>query len=650
MKKLYIGAAYYPELWNEEELQKDIVRMKETGVNCMRIGEFAWSKMERREGEFDFSIFEKVVDTLYENGISTVMCTPTCTPPRWLFEKYPEALQVGFDGKKQEVFARCHVCKTSVKAREKNRLIVAEMAKRFGKRKGVIGWQIDNELYPYAEGCFCENCQSRFRRYLQEKYGTVENLNKKWGMYRWSLDYDSFEQVIAPRPGGWPFRWQHPSLRVEWFRFQCENIVSFLEEQAAEIRKYSDLPIGTDMMTGNEFGYYKTNENLDVAQCNHYDTAGRLPQTAFLYDFLRTVKDKPFWITETQAGWNGSVTAASGYRPQGNCYANTWLPIAKGGEMNLYWLFRTHPNGHELAHGAMYSSAGRAYHVCDEIKKASADFEKCEPFLTDSKVESKIALHYSSTAALNFSYAPILENFNYRETLIEKYYSAFRHYNVDIIDTAHALDGYEVVISPFLATVDEHGLKERVLEWVEKGGKWIVGPFSDIMDENACKYTKKPFSFLEDVVGVYTKYQLPLDTQMRAQYENGETFSVSTCFDAFETTDCESLAVYAGGEFNAYTVVAKKKYGKGEIILLGSVLPKEELLKLVGKPPILQASENVILTARSGKENGIVVVETENKTGCVTLDGAYTDLIENKSYAGEIQIPPYGVMILKKEN
>ena len=128
MKEIHLGAAYYPELWSEEEFEKDIIRMKGMDVNCMRIGEFAWSKMEPKEGEFDFSFFEKVVDRLYENGIYTVMCTPSCTPPRWLFKKYPDTLQVNCDGVKDEVVARCHPCKSSQNMREKNRIIVREMA------------------------------------------------------------------------------------------------------------------------------------------------------------------------------------------------------------------------------------------------------------------------------------------------------------------------------------------------------------------------------------------------------------------------------------------------------------------------------------------------------------------------------------------
>ena len=90
MKKIYIGAAYYPEMWEESEIEKDIQRCKETGINCLRIGEIRLGKMEPKESEFDLPWLEKIVDKLYENGIYTVMCTPSATPPRWLLDKYPE--------------------------------------------------------------------------------------------------------------------------------------------------------------------------------------------------------------------------------------------------------------------------------------------------------------------------------------------------------------------------------------------------------------------------------------------------------------------------------------------------------------------------------------------------------------------------------
>lgn len=644
-KKIYLGAAYYPEMWEESEVDADIARCKQTNVNTLRVGEFAWGKMEPEEGVFDFGWLERTVDKLYAAGISVVMCTPTCTPPRWMLDKYEEMRRVDSMGIRTEVSSRCHTCKTSPKMREKNAIIVEEMAKRFAHHPGVIGWQIDNEIFPYSGGCFCPLCVQAFRDYLKKKYKTIGELNKKWGMVRWSLEYNSFDDIQPPRDG----QWRHPSLRVEWKLFQCAQIVSYVNEQADILHESGCENVGTDMMSTNALSYYEVNEKLDVVQFNHYNPAPDLARTAFSYDFLRCVKDKPFWVTETQVGWNGSEFADCGYRPVGNCYANTWLPVAMGAEMNLYWLFRTHPNGHELAHGALFSAAGRVYRVSEEVARAGADFEKCADFLLGSKICSKIAIHYSSSAVNAFDAAPLLKNFNYRETLLDKFYEAFRHYNVDVIDTPHSLDGYDVVISPFLATADENGLKERIVEWVKAGGTWIVGPMSDIMTEYASKYTGAPYSFLEELVGVYTKYQKPVANDVfKAKDESGKAFPVSVCYDAYELRGAESLANYSEGEFCGLCAAAQRKVGKGKVILLGSVPSHEWLRAMTGMKPVAKASHNLLVTERSGGENGLIVVETENAEGQISLNGKYTDLLTGKGCEGRVDVAPYQVMVLKK--
>ena len=119
MEKLYIGAAYYPELWEESEVERDIARCKELGINCLRVGEFAWGRMEPEEGKFDLGWLKSIVDKLYENGINTVMCTPSATPPRWLLNKYPETRRVMHDLIRSDVSSRCHICKTSPVMRRK---------------------------------------------------------------------------------------------------------------------------------------------------------------------------------------------------------------------------------------------------------------------------------------------------------------------------------------------------------------------------------------------------------------------------------------------------------------------------------------------------------------------------------------------------
>lgn len=87
-----LGAAYYPEDWNESEQEHDIAYMKQCGLKCVRIAEFAWHKMEPCEGQFDFEWLHKIMDKLWNAGISVILGTPTATPPIWLISKESEML------------------------------------------------------------------------------------------------------------------------------------------------------------------------------------------------------------------------------------------------------------------------------------------------------------------------------------------------------------------------------------------------------------------------------------------------------------------------------------------------------------------------------------------------------------------------------
>ena len=80
-KPPFLGAAYYPEDWPLEEMDKDIVMMKKAGCNVMRMAEFAWHTMEPKEGEYDFSLFDTAIEKLAANDIASIMGTPTATPP-----------------------------------------------------------------------------------------------------------------------------------------------------------------------------------------------------------------------------------------------------------------------------------------------------------------------------------------------------------------------------------------------------------------------------------------------------------------------------------------------------------------------------------------------------------------------------------------
>jgi hypothetical protein len=59
------GADYNPEQWENYPgiIDKDIAMMKQAKCNVMSVGIFSWSKLEPREGEFNFAWLDSVIES-----------------------------------------------------------------------------------------------------------------------------------------------------------------------------------------------------------------------------------------------------------------------------------------------------------------------------------------------------------------------------------------------------------------------------------------------------------------------------------------------------------------------------------------------------------------------------------------------------------
>jgi len=645
----YYGAAYYPEDWPLEQIDDDIALMKEAGMNVMRIGEFAWSRMEPQEGQYDFGWLHLAVEKLTAAGIGVVMGTPTCTPPAWLYERYPESIVVDHKGVRCQHGGRVHACPNSPIYRGHVDRIVTKMAEEFGRHPGIIGWQIDNELHPYRErGCCCPACHRAFHDWLRARFGTVEALNAAWGTDLWSQTYQSFSQIPFPRVD----TWHHPSLITAWADFQSDSIVDFAAYQAQIIHRLTDHPVGTDMMPFATLNYYDMHQSLDMAQINHYRDESNLWEIGFWMDMMRTLKDRPFWNTETATAWFGAG-AAGGLKPPGFCRANSWLSFALGGEATLYWLWRTHWSGQELMFSGVVSSCGRPLHIYNEVKEIAAGLRASGEFLRGTKpVSSGLAMHFSGRANNMFLGQPMVQGLNYEKKIYESYHPLIQaQLRPDVIDPAKPLDAYRVVFTPYLPALDEGGLRERLQAWIAAGGTWVAGPLTDVRTVDGAKYTRAPYGSLEEWAGIYGKYQIPGDPhQFGLQWADGRTGKCSTWFDGFELRGAEALATYTEGPCAGLAAVTRIKMGKGQIIVLGTALSPEDLqhvLQTAGAQPVAQASSNLLVVPREGVAGkGAVIVELENKPAMLTLDRPVTDLISGKRLEGTAELAPYTVMVL----
>lgn len=652
LKKPFIGVAYYPEDWPESEMDFDIAKMKEIGIGVARIGEFAWKKMEPEEGFFEFGWLHRVVDKLAEAGIRVIMGTPTAVPPKWLTSLDKEMFIEDGNGHRVSHGGRRHACSNNPIYLEHCDRIVTELAREFGDDENIIGWQIDNEIY--LQNCHCRHCENQFRRHLKKKYGTIEELNNRWNLNLFSQAYASFDEISTPRNG-----WFNPHYLMEYKNFDGDSQIAFVARQAAILKKYVKAPIGTDQMPINGINYREMHRPLDVIQFNHYNTPDNLWETGLWMDYIRTFKDTPFWNTETATCWNGSTAMAGSMKPDGFCYVNTWLPIALGGEANMYWLWRTHWAGHELMHGSVLESNGRPQYNTAEVTKAAEDFKKASDFVTGTRVETKVALHFTAMNDKLFAVQPMVDGFGYEWNLKKYFYKPMIDSGLrpDVIDAGADIDKYKLIFSPFMAILDEYGMPERIAEWVKNGGMWVTGPMTDIRTADGTKYRDRLHGMLESFTPARLHCFVPdAEKRVKSEWKDGSAFGGNLYYELFEPNEKADLAtVKAGSKYiEGFSILQQYKVGKGTFIILGTLPDYDDMRKLITYacneaeiPCDRTEGSSLFVCDRNGEEkNGVILVDVCGKGGVYHNDKTLCDVLTANKYNGDITVEPYQVLVL----
>ena len=256
---ILLGTAWYPEQWPESRWEADLTLMQQAGIHMVRVAEFAWSRMEPAEGQYDLDWLDRAITAAGKHGIYTVVGTPSAAPPAWLTQKYPETLRIDEEGHRAEHGNRQHFDFANAKYRELARKMAEQMAKRFGHNPYVLGWQIDNE---YANESFNPDTHEQFHEWLKARYGTLDNLNARWTTAYWSQTYSDWSQIPIET------RYGNPGLLLSWKRFVSDTWRSYQKNQLDVIRANCDPK---QFITTNTMGWfdgydhYTVEQDLDIA-------------------------------------------------------------------------------------------------------------------------------------------------------------------------------------------------------------------------------------------------------------------------------------------------------------------------------------------------------------------------------------------------
>ncbi len=661
MDTFRLGASYYPEWWDETEWDEDFGKMEELGFNVVRMGEFAWSWFEPTEGNFNFSPMLRALDCALKHGIKVIMGTTTAVAPAWLYKKHPE-IKGGNKNGHYDFGGRKGQCLSSEIFLEYARKITEAQAEALGRHPAVIGWQLDNEPgFPFAD--YDENCTKGFRKWLKEKYGTIDNLNKAWFTMMWSNVYNDFDEIEIPvnsSEGGWTLE-----IQLDYRKYFSFTFNRLLRIEAEIVRKYSpDRFIYTNWPGANwSVNCFEGSEYLDYAGWDNYvgqpngDNYRVQLRASMEHSFDRRLSNgKHQFIVAEQTPLPDANTPADVIRAQ------TWLNASHGAFATIFFEWRSPTGGAEQAYESILGRDKKFRKNTEPVlRKLSKELKTLYPLFAKSETVSPVAAVYSYENSWGTS-GWVVDGF-YDEEFFNAY-GGFKNKlqtNVDVIGIQDNFSNYKVIILPNHRITTEKDA-QRVKDYVKNGGIVVMNTETGTRDEyNKMLEMLEPALFA-DMCGAYvteniSAKRLERQTEMPCEvnFPSGRV-RVTNKINKLELNGAEKIASYTSGLLDGTPAVTVNKYGEGYAILYATdgndVYYYEALADYIKNQfsiePIIDVGDGVIVSSRKTENKEyIFAVNMKDKPVQVTLDKQMHDLISDNELNGDIELEGYGVLILE---
>lgn len=673
------GADYNPDQWLKypEILKKDIELLKEAHMNSVSVGIFAWAHLEPQEGVYDFDWLEEIINNLYENGIYTVLATPSGAKPLWMSEKYEEIRRVSKHGVRNLSGERHNHCYTSPIYREKVRQINTKLAERFSNHPGVIMWHISNE---YGGECYCPLCIAEFRKWLQARYKTIDELNHAWWTDFWSHTYSSWDQINPPFYNG---EMTLHGLDLDWKRFVTYQTVDFMKAEIAAVKAVNpDIPCTANLMGFYDGLDYNKFKELDVVswdnypQWHHGDNVEIAHRSACAHDVMRSVKHENFFLMENTPSTVNWVPASK-LKKDGMHLGSALQAIAHGSNSIQYFQFRKSRGSFEKFHGAVVDHVGTSNtRVFREVTEVGKMLENLTEKIYYTQVMPEVAVIYDweNRWAVEAAAGPRKgsgmkdwknegDGIHYVET-VRQHHRAFwnKGINVDFVDMDCDIDKYKIVAAPMLYMF-RNDMQKKLRKYVENGGTLVMTVNSGIVnDTDLCFLGGWPGEMM-DVFGIWNesidglwdedrnKLIMAADAPFAGEYELSELCGI------IHAQGAKVLATYGEDFYKGEPVVTVNNFGKGKAYYIAAQTEQSFLDRLYErivedtcvKPAVDAALPNgVTAHSRISEDGSYSVFFLENYTDSiqeVKFNQEYMD-VQTGSTLKSIKLNPYEVAVL----
>jgi beta-galactosidase len=574
VRQLCYGVAYYDEYMPYERLERDVRMMREAGINVVRIAESTWSTHEPQSGVFDFSSVDRVLDAMHQAGIGVIVGTPTYTVPTWLVRQHPDVLAVtpqgpGRDGARQ-IMNITHPAYLLHAER-----IIRQLIGHVHDHPAVIGYQTDNETKHYHTSG--PTVQLLFVKYMRERFGTLDNVNKCFGLDYWGNrinSWEDFPSTVGTING---------SLGAEFAKLQRRLVTDFLAWQVALVDQYKQphqfVTHNFDLeWRGFSYGvqpdvdHFAASRPFDIVGIDIYHPSqDELTgvEIAFGGDIARSLHGDNYLVIETQA------QAFPHWTPYpGQLRLQAFSHLASGANMVAYWPWHSIHNGIETYWKGLLGHDFEPNPVYEEAKTIGADFARLSPHLVNLTKTNQVAVLVSNESLSGLEWFKLPGSTTNYNDVVRLMYDQLYRMNVEcdvVSPSSEHLETYTLLLVPALYAAPDR-LLERLNAFVSDGGHVVYSFKSGFADEYLKVRTVHQPGIIGEACGIsYSMFVEPKNVALRGDpFQVGEANNaVATWMELITPTTAEVLASYDHPHWGKYAAITKNRYGQGIATYIG---------------------------------------------------------------------------------
>jgi len=350
-----------------EAWRRDLSQIKSLGFNSIRCW-IDWATGEPAEKQYRFDTVEILLDLAAEEGLKVIIQVYMDAAPDWVAKKFPEARFVNAAGQVMHPESAPGYCTDHAGVRQAVLEFYAALARRARPSPAFLGWDLWSEPHvinwatathmPNAEFCYCPSSVRRFRGWLQQKYGTLEALNRAW--YRRFADWEEVEPNRLSTILSY-------SDFIDWRVFIREKLGEDLRDRYQAVKREAPDRVATshaaspNLFTSPLAGDGTPDDWIMSRQVDYYGTSfypkhsypvGRDPEfRGALLDFARSAAygagRNGFWVGELQGGFGTVALNVSATVTPEDLRVWTWSAIARGAKAINYYAWYPMSSGYE---------------------------------------------------------------------------------------------------------------------------------------------------------------------------------------------------------------------------------------------------------------------------------------------------------------